>query len=153
MKMYILIYGKRKRLTKENRLPIYLRVTINDLRYEVTTNRFVDLGKQSSDAGKVKGNTAETWQLNYYFDELKQKAYETQRSILAEEKALNIFIFKERWLDRDDTPHMLMQVIKGHIVRNTFFKLIIYWSLEGFSAVSKIIVVFIDRMRRIPSTE
>ena len=87
MKMYILFYGKRKKLTN---------VTINGLRYEVTSDQFVDPCKWSGEAGIVIDSTSETRQLNYYFDELKQRAYEIQRSIIAEGKALDIFIFKER---------------------------------------------------------
>jgi Arm DNA-binding domain len=56
-KMSILFYEKRKKMTSDSLLPIYLRVTIDSRRFEVTTKRYIEASKWSIKAAKVKGNT------------------------------------------------------------------------------------------------
>jgi hypothetical protein len=67
-------------------------------------NRFVEPGNWSTTAGKVKGNSTAARQHNAYFDELRSSAYEIQRIILSEGWTLNISLFKERRLGKDEKP-------------------------------------------------
>jgi hypothetical protein len=47
-KMSILFFGKKSRTTIDDLLPIYLRVTIDGQRFEVTTKRYVESSKWST---------------------------------------------------------------------------------------------------------
>jgi hypothetical protein len=58
-KISILFYGCKARTTQDNLLPIYLRVTINGQRFEISTQRYLEAYKWSFPAGKAKGNTEE----------------------------------------------------------------------------------------------
>jgi integrase len=56
-RLSILFYGKKTKLDSNKTLSVYLRVTINGERFEVSTQRYVESGKWSTSAGKVKGNS------------------------------------------------------------------------------------------------
>ena len=62
--MSILFFGKKTKNDSDKSLSIYLRVTINGERFEVTTQRYIEPGKWSSAAGKVKGNSEEARLIN-----------------------------------------------------------------------------------------
>lgn len=74
-KISILLYGKKSRITTDNLLPIYLRVTVSGKRFEASTHRYIAPGKWSVEAGRVKGNTEEARRVNAYLDLLRSKAY------------------------------------------------------------------------------
>jgi hypothetical protein len=114
MKLSILFYGKKKVRTSDHSLPIYLRVTINGIRFETTANRFVDRSKWSPQAGRVKGNTEEARRINLFLDQLRQKAYEIERAIISEGKLLSIASFREKWETGEEKPRMLIPIFEEH---------------------------------------
>ncbi len=110
----ILFYSKKAKATSEGRIPIYLRVTISGQRFEVSTKRYVEEKKWSSEAGRMKGNTEEARSLNSYLDSLRSKVYECQQELIREKQHLDIQSFKSRWLGETDRAKMIIEVFKYH---------------------------------------
>jgi len=54
-RMSILFYGKKSKVENDKQLAVYLRVTVNGERFEVSAQRYVDIEKWASAAGKVMG--------------------------------------------------------------------------------------------------
>jgi hypothetical protein len=67
-KMTILFYAKSAKATKNGLLPIYLRITINGTRIELSTSRYVEKSKWNNPAGKIKGDSEETRLINSHLD-------------------------------------------------------------------------------------
>lgn len=65
----------KKKLEKEKCLAIYLRITINRDRFEVSTKPFIEPAKWNQQAGKAKGNSEEARNMNMCLYILKNKAY------------------------------------------------------------------------------
>ena len=63
-KISILFYGRKAKTTRDNLLPIYLRVTLQGQRLELSTHRYVLPARWSAEAGKVKGSSAEARSVN-----------------------------------------------------------------------------------------
>ena len=84
--LHIFFFPKKSRATVRQTIPIYLRVTVQGKRMEVTTNRFVLPNQWSSQAGKVKGKSLEAEAINSYLDYLRQQIYEYQQEILLDHK-------------------------------------------------------------------
>jgi hypothetical protein len=114
MKISMLFYGKKKVKTFDHSLPIYLRVTIHGLRFETTTNRFVDPEKWSAQAGWVKGDNEDARRVNQHLDHLRQKAFDVERAILAEGGFLTISSFREQWLGPAESARMLIPIFRQH---------------------------------------
>lgn len=75
-RLNILFYGKKTAQDSSKKLAIYLRVTINSKRFEVSTQRYVEPAKWSTQAGKVKGVSEKARSINQYLDSVRQKVYD-----------------------------------------------------------------------------
>jgi hypothetical protein len=64
----ILFYARVARKTKNNLVPVYVRITVNGERLEHTTKRYVEVSKWSTKAGKIKGTNAEARAVNSFLD-------------------------------------------------------------------------------------
>ena len=113
-KLSISFHARKTRATTDNLLPIYLRVTIDGQRFEISTQRYLEAYKWSFPAGKAKGNTEETRSVNTYLDMLKQKAYNLQKELIQEGKPVNLETFKCKWLGKNERPHMLLEIFQQH---------------------------------------
>ena len=110
----ILFYGKKKKITKEGKLPIYLRITINGVRLEHSIHRFVEAGKWSSATGRMKGSSNDARILNIYLDALSQKVRATEREMIQEGILITFEAFKEKWSGASERPRMILEIFQEH---------------------------------------
>jgi hypothetical protein len=74
----VLFYAKKAKATTDGLVPIYLRVTINGARFEISTKHYVDPAKWSTEGNKLKGNSEESRALNSLLNAWKSKVYAYQ---------------------------------------------------------------------------
>jgi site-specific recombinase XerD len=110
----ILFYGKTSKKTASGLLPIYMRVTINGKRIEISSQRYIDPKKWSSSQGKMKGNTEEARSVNSYFEILKAKVYDHQRDLLYAGKNVTYEAMKEKLLLKENKKRMLIPIFEQH---------------------------------------
>lgn len=113
-RMSILFYGKRAKMTKEGLVPIYLRVTVNGKRFETSTNRYIPENKWSVEAGRVKGNSEESRNINTYLDSLRSKVYSYQQELIGEGAVVSVDSFREKWLGQNAKSVTLLEVFQRH---------------------------------------
>src|SRR5690606_5255814 len=65
--------------SKSGLAPIYQRITINGVRIELSTSKFVEKSKWNPSADKMRGTSEEARIINSYLEILKLKAYETEK--------------------------------------------------------------------------
>lgn len=112
--LHIFFFPKKSRATVRHTIPIYLRVTVQGKRMEVTTNRFVLPKQWSSQANKVKGKSQEAEGINSHLDYLRQQIYEYQQEILLDHKEVTIQTIREKWFGLGERKYTLMEVIGIH---------------------------------------
>jgi len=112
--MSILFYGKPSKITSDDKLPLYMRVTIAGKRFEVATNAFIERTKWVAGAAKVKGNSEEARIINAHLEMLKLKAYDYRQELLIENQPFTADTFKVKWLGLGRSRHTLMEVIRNH---------------------------------------
>lgn len=113
-KMSILFYGKKGKTTREKLLPIYLRVTINGERFEVSTKRYIEKNKWSIEAGCAKGGSEEARSVNTHLDILKQKVYDYQQTIMQEKLPFSAEMLRLQWFGINEQSYYLVDVFKKH---------------------------------------
>ena len=113
-KISILFYGRKAKTTKNKLLPIYLRITVQGRRLELSTHRYVSPARWSVEAGRVKGNSEEASSINTYLDTLRTKAYTHHRELLQEGRPVTVETFKEKWIGVEEQPVMLLEVFRQH---------------------------------------
>ncbi len=113
--MNILFYAKKTKTTTEGLVPLYMRVTIDGNRFEISTKRYVKIEQWSAQASRMKGNHEEAKQINSLLDAFKMKAYEYQREILNEGKELSVETLKNKWFGIvTERPRMLLEIFAHH---------------------------------------
>lgn len=117
-RMSVLFYGKKTGMKGGKLLPVYMRITINGKRFEVSSNRSIEPSRWSVTAGKVKGNSEEARVFNHHLDYMKQKVYEYQAQMIREGQPFTMESLKEKWFGhkkREQThPQTLLSVFKSH---------------------------------------
>ena len=113
-KMSILFYVKSSKASKNGLLPIYQRITINGVRIELSTSRFVEKSKWNAPAGKIKGNSEEARLINSHLDILKNKVYETEKWMINNDQEINALNFKNRLLGIEEKQRMLLIIFQDH---------------------------------------
>ncbi|HEY0059648.1 MAG TPA: Arm DNA-binding domain-containing protein, partial [Flavisolibacter sp.] len=106
----ILFIGKKTKNESDKLLSIYLRVTVNGKRFEVSTQRYIEPSKWSQVAGKAKGSSEEARSINSYLDLLKNKVYDYQREILQADEPFTKETLRNKWQGVSDRSHTLVEV-------------------------------------------
>jgi site-specific recombinase XerD len=113
--MNILFFAKKSKTTTDGLVPIYMRVTIDGQRFEVSVKRYVKAEQWSASAGRLKGNHEEAKHLNSLLDAFKVRAFNYQREILTECKPFTIETYRVKWLGLNiERPRMLLEIFEHH---------------------------------------
>ena len=113
-KVSILFYAKRAKASVNGLVPIYTRITINGKRIELSSNRFVEMSKWSTEAGKMKGNSEEARSINNLLDFTRNRINEIQFELLKDGVSLNIDEFKNRLLGIKERERLLIPIFTEH---------------------------------------
>jgi site-specific recombinase XerD len=113
-KLSVLFHGKRTKSQNASLLAIYLRVTVDGQRMEISTKRIIEKDKWSSISGKAKDNLEEARNLNAYLDLLRNKVYNYQREIIREDKPVTLEQFRNKWNGITEKPRMILEVFQEH---------------------------------------
>lgn len=113
-KVSILFYAKRAKASVNGSVPIYTRITINGKRIELSTNRFVEISKWSTEAGKMRGNSTEARSINTHLDILKIKIIDAQMELIHKNIPLTSEIFKNKLLGTEERQRTLIPIFQDH---------------------------------------
>jgi len=110
----ILLHIRKDKLNKKGEAPIFLRVTVNGKRAEISTKRFVIPDKWNSQAGQVKGTKEEIRVLNQYLLTLKNKAIRIYQKFIEEDKPISANSIKDLILGVHVNSKSLLTAFREH---------------------------------------
>ena len=113
-RLSILFYLKKQKGFIKGSQPIYMRLTVNSKRTEVSTQRECEPEKWNSNAGRAKGTKEEIKTLNAYLDSLQTKVFNVQHQLDTEGKILSAEIIKARMFGAEEKKRTLISVIEQH---------------------------------------
>ncbi len=113
-KVSILFYAKKAKAAVNGLIPIYTRITINSKRIELSTNRFVEISKWSTEAGKMKGTSEEARSINNHLDLLKSQIRDAEMELTHKKIALTSETIKSKLLGVDERARMLVPIFQDH---------------------------------------
>ena len=113
-KVSILFYAKKAKAAVNGLIPIYTRITINGKRIELSTNRFVEMSKWSTEAGKMKGASEEARSINNHLDLLKSQIRDAEMELTHKKIALTSETIKSKLLGVDERARMLVPIFQDH---------------------------------------
>ena len=103
----ILFYLKRSKLNKKGEAPIYLRITINGERSEISIKRSIDPARWNSAKGMARSLSQVEKDLNQYLKQitnqvyLKQEELEGKRGIVSARALMNAYCRSSKCSDSD----------------------------------------------------
>lgn len=109
-----LFYLKGKHFEKDVKVPIYLRLTVNGQRSELSISRKVDPQKWSARTGKMKGTNLEANELNQYLDTVRSRINRIHRQLVEDNKPFTSLDVKNLYLGKGEKLKMLLEVFDEH---------------------------------------
>lgn len=110
----ILFWLKRRKNSENGPLGIYMRVTVDGKRSEISTGRGIEPEKWSVSAGRSTGKTEDSRTLNAYLSDLQTKVYEIHRQMIQRDEEITADIIRDRFLGKTQNPITLIGVFKEH---------------------------------------
>jgi len=110
----VLLHIRKDKLNKKGEAPIFLRVTVNGKRAEISTKYFVVPEKWNSEAGQVKGTKPEIKALNRFLLDQKSKAYSIYEKMVEENVRVTSALIKDRFLGKQKKSKSLFVVFEIH---------------------------------------
>lgn len=103
---------KKSKLRKDGKAPIYLRVTINSQRLELSTKWFIEPLKWDSIRQEVKGRSEEAKTVNNYLSELKTKVQREFNLLTQEQEHIQIIELKNALEGKRKKSKTLIEVFE-----------------------------------------
>jgi len=110
----LLFYPKGSMVDKTHKVPIYLRITVNGKRSELSTNRKIELSRWNNKAGKVSGTNNISRELNHYMDTIRHKIYRIQERLQAENREVTASRIKNIYFGKEEKQVMLLKIFQDH---------------------------------------
>ena len=80
---------KKPKSKNKGKFPIYLRITVDGTRTEISTNRQVEPDRWNPQSERVNGSKEDARSINSYLDILQTKVYEARRVLIEKNQQVN----------------------------------------------------------------
>lgn len=113
-KINTLFLLKSTKVNAKGLTPIYIRVTVNGKRFEISTNKFVHASKWDKFQKRIKGNSEESRSINEYLKIIENSVFEAQKSLLIEQKIITPETLKNKLLNKDENSLFINKIFDEH---------------------------------------
>lgn len=111
----LLFYFKKPRKPSANSLPIYMRISVDSERTEISTQRKWDPTRWNTASGRASGTKEDARSLNIYLDTLQGRVYEAQRQLIADKEEVTISALKQQLNGgTKEKSRMLIEIFENH---------------------------------------
>jgi site-specific recombinase XerD len=108
----ISFYLRKDKMDDKNTAPVFMRVTVNGERAEISTNRRFDVSKWRD--GHPVGLSQDTKEFQKYLDSLKNLVYSIHRDLFDHHELITAEKIKNRFYNQDETTKTLIEVFEYH---------------------------------------
>ena len=110
----ILFYLKKGKNKNALEIPIYMRITVDGRRNEISTKRKIDPKLWNPEAMAMKGNSEEARILNNFLDNLKSRVYKQYNFMDQDEMDISSQEIKAKLTGVSNSKHYLVELIEYH---------------------------------------
>lgn len=103
---------RKDKVDEKNAAPVFMRVTVNGERAEISTNRRFDITKWKD--GHPIGLSQDAKDFQKHLDSLKNLVYNIQRDLIDHHELLTAEKIKSRFYNQDDSTKTLIEVFEFH---------------------------------------
>lgn len=110
----LLFYVKRSKADIEKKVNIYLRITVNSKRAELSIKRKVSLEKWNSTSSRVKGFSKEAQEINQYIDVISNKINKIHQRFVDEGRNYTASNIRDFYLGKNEVQKMVLKIFQDH---------------------------------------
>ena len=112
----LLFYVKRSKMINDGTAPVYLRITMDGERVEISSKRYVNPDKWNTNGQKLNGSSEEVRTLNTYLKTLEHQVYEIHRNMIEKKLPLTTVNLKNILFKKDtvENDKMLVPIFEEH---------------------------------------
>jgi hypothetical protein len=110
----LLFYLKKPKKFESGAMPIYMRITVNGKSAELTISRKSTPDRWCSKSHRENGTKDNTKGLNSYLDMLQRRLVESHLKLINDQQKITAISLKNKFRDRKDKPHSLIELFKAH---------------------------------------
>ena len=111
---HLLFYLRKQKIYKGGPMAIYMRITVNGKRADMSTGRECDPAKWSSRAGRATGTKEEIKSLNNYLDSLQMKVRDAQQVLIDSNLSITTESLQNQFLGKREESRYLIQLFHEH---------------------------------------
>jgi site-specific recombinase XerD len=112
--MHLSFQVKSSKKNEFGKAPIYARITINEVRTEFSTKRFIEPEKWVNKAGYAKGNTEDIKTLNAHIAAVRTQLFQHHDKLLQAGKAVSAEAVKNSYFGITEKSKTIMEVFQYH---------------------------------------
>jgi site-specific recombinase XerD len=109
-----LFYIKKTKINSNQKTSIYLRITVNGKRAELSIQRKISVEKWNSDSNRVKGFSKEAQEINQYLDLISNKLYKIHQQFIDQNKSFTSISIRDAYLGKNKNEKMLLKIFQDH---------------------------------------
>lgn len=113
----LLCFIKRSKVNSSHKAPLFLRISVDSQRAEISLKRFVDPALWDSKRQQVKGRTEEAKVINEFIRVTKTSLYNHYNALLAKGEKLTASILKNTYSGKGNKQKTLIEVFEYHNLR------------------------------------
>lgn len=110
----ILFYLKKPKGYTKGEMPIYMRITVNQVAKEITTKRTCEPERWNSQAQRLKGTNEASRTLNAYLDTLERQVHEARKKLIEAQAVITAEALKNVLTGQTERPKMLLEIFAEH---------------------------------------
>jgi DNA repair ATPase RecN len=110
----LLFFLKKSKNNFNGEAVIYIRITIDQQRAELSTKRVCDPKRWNSHTGRLNGTKEDARTINAYLDTLQSKVYEVHRSLIEANETVTADAVKNKLTGVTDRPRFLLELFRQH---------------------------------------
>lgn len=95
-------------------LPVYMRITVDGIRKEISTGNHRDQDRWNANAGRVNGSKEDAKRLNAYLDTLQTKVYEARRKLVEKNETITADRLMNELKATSDKSKMIIAIFQQH---------------------------------------
>ena len=136
----------KKYRTYDGKAPVYVRITVDSKRIDLSIKRKVDIDRWDEDRGTAKGNRQDVKTLNAYLEQIRNQLYECQQQLEKERKLVTAESIKNRYLGQDERGKTLKELIEYH---NEEMKDELAWGTQkNYHTTQRYVYEFLQKKRK-----
>nr|WP_320000761.1 site-specific integrase [uncultured Draconibacterium sp.] len=133
----------RKHRIKDDKAPIYARVTVNRERAEISIKKRIHVDNWNNGRGMAKGKSPEISRLNSYLEQIRYQLTECYQELVVNKEAITPEAIKNKFWGVEDSGETLKGLIEYH---NTGMDSNLRWgTLKNYKTTEKYIEKFLKQ--------